>query len=109
MGGRAAHRWMWAALAAPLTAGMTLGLVGAAGAQSSGPVYKDPRRPVAARVEDLLSRMTLAEKVGQMQAIWENKGDIQNPDGSFSEAKAEKAYPDGLGEITRPSDLRGVN
>ena len=48
--------------------------------------------------------MTLAEKVGQMQAIWENKGDIQNPDGSFAEAKAERAYPDSLGEITRPSD-----
>jgi beta-glucosidase len=104
MGGPSARTWTWAALAAPLA----LSLAGAAGAQEQGPLYKDPRQPAAARVEDLLSRMTLAEKVGQMQAIWENKGDIQNPDGSFSEAKAEKAYPDGLGEITRPSDLRGV-
>ncbi len=28
--------------------------------------YKDARRPISERVEDLLSRMTLAEKVGQM-------------------------------------------
>ena len=104
MAARSARRWMWAALAAPLS----LSLVGAAGAQGSGPLYKDPRQPVSARVEDLLARMTLAEKVGQMQAIWENKGDIQTPDGAFSEAKAEAAYPDGLGEITRPSDLRGI-
>jgi beta-glucosidase len=30
------------------------------------PAYLDPRLPVQARVRDLLSRMTLAEKVGQM-------------------------------------------
>lgn len=29
-------------------------------------VYKDPKQPVAARVEDLLARMTVEEKVGQM-------------------------------------------
>lgn len=31
--------------------------------------YKDPRQPVAVRVEDLLSRMTLEEKIGQMVQI----------------------------------------
>ena len=34
-------------------------------AQETGP-YRDPSLPVATRVADLLSRMTLAEKVGQM-------------------------------------------
>lgn len=33
---------------------------------SHGPVYRDPHRPVRARVADLLARMTLPEKVGQM-------------------------------------------
>lgn len=31
--------------------------------------YKDPKQPVAVRVKDLLSRMTLAEKIGQMTQI----------------------------------------
>ncbi|XP_042430133.1 beta-glucosidase BoGH3B-like [Zingiber officinale] len=31
--------------------------------------YKDPNRPVEARVKDLLNRMTLAEKIGQMTQI----------------------------------------
>src|SRR5437773_3718990 len=38
------------------------------GAQSpqSAPVYLDPSQPIARRVDDLLSRMTLQEKVGQL-------------------------------------------
>ena len=31
--------------------------------------YKDPKQPIAVRVKDLLSRMTLAEKIGQMTQI----------------------------------------
>ncbi|XP_047092495.1 beta-glucosidase BoGH3B-like isoform X1 [Lolium rigidum] len=31
--------------------------------------YKDPKQPVGARVNDLLGRMTLAEKIGQMTQI----------------------------------------
>jgi beta-glucosidase len=43
--------------------------------------YQNPRLPVAARVRDLLSRMTLAEKVGQMTqaeraAVDANRGQI---------------------------------
>lgn len=32
-------------------------------------VYRDPRAPVEARIKDVLSRMTLQEKVGQMTQI----------------------------------------
>src|SRR4051794_13902963 len=42
------------------------GAVLASGAGGAGMPYKDPRLPVRQRVEDLLSRMTLEEKVGQM-------------------------------------------
>lgn len=31
--------------------------------------YKDPKQPTAARVKDLLKRMTLEEKIGQMVQI----------------------------------------
>lgn len=32
-------------------------------------LYKDPNAPIEARVKDLLSRMTLQEKLGQMTQI----------------------------------------
>lgn len=31
--------------------------------------YKDPKQPVATRIKDLMSRMTLEEKIGQMVQI----------------------------------------
>jgi beta-glucosidase len=34
--------------------------------RAAGEIYKDPSQPVLARVADLLSRMTLDEKIGQM-------------------------------------------
>ncbi len=39
------------------------------------PLYLDPSRPIPVRVEDLLSRMTLEEKVGQMNmpCVYEDK------------------------------------
>ena len=44
-------------------------LVWRPGAATSGRLYMDPSRPTADRVEDLLSQMTLAEKVGQMDQV----------------------------------------
>ncbi len=72
------------------------------------PLYKDAAQPVERRVEDLLQRMTLEEKVAQMLSIWEHKDRIQSPAGEFSPDKASAAFPNGLGQIARPSDRRGV-
>lgn len=38
-------------------------------AQSEYVLYKDPKQPPSARVKDLLGRMTLEEKIGQMTQI----------------------------------------
>jgi beta-glucosidase len=54
-----------ALVAATLTAAMMRTTASA----SSRPAYLSPRLPVAARVNDLLGRMTLAEKIGQMVQI----------------------------------------
>jgi beta-glucosidase len=35
-------------------------------------LYRDPAQPLAARVDDLLARMTLAEKIGQMTQVEKN-------------------------------------
>jgi beta-glucosidase len=51
-----------AALAGPSDAGTRHG----GGPKTHGLPYQNPRLPVRARVADLLSRMTLAEKIGQM-------------------------------------------
>lgn len=75
---------------------------------SPAPLYRNPSAPIAQRVEDLLSRMTLEEKVAQMVAVWEHKDRIQTPDGTFSPERAGTAFPNGLGMISRPSDRRGV-
>ena len=81
----------------------------AAAKKGDTPVYKDPTASIDARVTDLLGRMTLAEKVVQMQCMWQKKGDIQNAKGDFDPVKAKAALPDGLGSIARPSDTLGVN
>ncbi|XP_074580869.1 uncharacterized protein LOC141837348 [Curcuma longa] len=41
--------------------------------------YKDPKQPLNVRIEDLLGRMTLAEKIGQMSQI-ERKIALTNPE-----------------------------
>lgn len=81
----------------------------AAARPAAGALYRDPSQPVAARVEDLLRRMTLEEKTAQMVGIWEKKGDIQTASGDFAADKASRVFPHGLGQISRPSDFRGVD
>ena len=66
--------------------------------------YKDPRQPVNVRVEDLLRRMTLEEKVAQLETVWESKAKLQTPDGYFSPELAAKNFPNGIGGFARPSD-----
>jgi beta-glucosidase len=59
-----------------VAAACVVGLAAASGLANAGPLaaaptatYLDAKAPIPARVEDLLHRMTLAEKVGQMDQI----------------------------------------
>jgi beta-glucosidase len=75
---------------------------------ASTPIYKDRSATVDARVEDLLGRMTLEEKVAQMCTVWEKKVEIFDQNLQFDRAKAAVQYPNGFGGFARPSDLRGA-
>jgi beta-glucosidase len=90
-------------VALTVTASLLAGLATAAAA-AGRPLYKNPNAPVAARVNDLLSRMTLAEKLAQISCIWQRKGEVEDASGNFDAAKAARVFPDGIGQVARPSD-----
>ncbi|HEY8716815.1 MAG TPA: glycoside hydrolase family 3 N-terminal domain-containing protein [Candidatus Acidoferrum sp.] len=83
-----------------------------AAAQASAP-YLDATLPVEKRVADLLSRMTVEEKIAQMEGAWENRGFFKDPQdlfvdeqGNFLPERAKVLLKNGLGEISRPSENR---
>lgn len=75
---------------------------------TSPPVYRNASAPVSARVQDLLSRMTLQEKIAQITTVWAGKAAIQDDNLDFDPARARDAHPHGIGHIARPSDRRGA-
>jgi beta-glucosidase len=93
-----------------VAAAIAAGLIGAGArsAQLQPPLYKDARQPVDKRVDDLLARMTLDEKVAQLETVWEQKAKLQTANGTFSPELASKNFPNGIGGFARPSDYRGV-
>src|SRR5271166_6482091 len=88
-----------------------LSLMAAAQAQSASAPYKNPSLPVDERVKDLLGRMTLEEKVAQMQSTWQNHGQhlpadtyFVDANGKLDVAKAKVLLKNSLGQFSRPSD-----
>src|SRR5256885_12236382 len=72
------------------------------------PPYKDPTRSVDERVRDLLSRMTIEEKVAQMMCLWEqrpiDKSRVAKEmpyGGDFSPELAKQRMPYGIGQFAR--------
>lgn len=75
-------------------------------------LYQDASQPIAARVEDLLSRMTDEEKYAQMHALWlilSAEGDHRSRTdlsdsfiGSKGEGDLATRLKRGIGQITRP-------
>src|SRR5580698_3936840 len=82
-------------------------------AQQATLPYRDASLPVEQRVADLLSRMTLEEKVAQLQGAWENKSFFSDPKmlfvddkGNFLPENAATLLKNGIGEMSRPSEHR---
>ncbi len=101
--------WQWLAL----LIGLSCATLPIASAQDA-PKYRDPQAPVQRRVADLLSRMTLEEKVAQLVGTWQNKNfardeslRIIDDKGAFIPEHAAQLLKNGLGQMSRPSENRG--
>lgn len=71
------------------------------------PPYRDARRPIAERVQDLLSRMTLDEKVNQLTTVWDAKGRLLDGARRVDADRLAQAFPLGVGQLARPADSKG--
>jgi len=82
-------------------------------AQDNRPDYKNPSLSVERRVADLLSRMTLEEKVAQLVCLWGSRPqvgpqtDFSTDRGDFDPAKAAEVMKYGIGQIARQRERKG--
>ncbi len=90
-------------------AGLAQGQTSAETASAETPAYMDAELSVKERVDDLLSRMTLEEKIAQITTVWTAKTELFDEQGRFDPEKAKNLYPDGIGHFARPNDLQGAS
>jgi len=76
--------------------------------------YRDSNAPVEQRIADLLSRMTLEEKVAQLTSTMEILGfdsgvskSFVDKQGKFLPERAAEIFGHGIGQISRPGGMRG--
>jgi len=87
---------------------------GQAGIDQDTQLWRDPSRPTAERVTDLLGRMTLEEKAAQLTSVWLGRqaqdGDVAPMQGDLgaSEEPFSDRIRDGLGQLTRVFGTRPV-
>jgi beta-glucosidase len=75
---------------------------------ASEPLYKNPDQPIDKRVDDLLKRMTLEEKVAQLQSVWQQRQDLETDKGVFNPEKAKEILGNGIGHLVRPSENKEI-
>lgn len=73
-------------------------------ALAAEPVYKNPEKPIDARVKDLLKRMTLEEKVAQLQTVWIARQKLETENGEFIPEQAPEVLGLGIGQVARPAE-----
>lgn len=77
---------------------------GTARAEEESPIYRDASQPIDKRVRDLLQRMTLEEKVAQLQTILEGRKKLESEEGTFVPDQAEAVLRLGIGQVARPTE-----
>ncbi|MGJ8454533.1 glycoside hydrolase family 3 N-terminal domain-containing protein [Pseudothermotoga sp. U03pept] len=63
-------------------------------------LYKNSKVSAEIRAKDLLSKMTLDEKISQLGSVWGYE--LLDEEGRFLEKKANELLKHGMGQITRP-------
>lgn len=79
-----------------------------AGTMAAEPLYKNPDKPIDARVKDLLKRMTLEEKVAQLQTVWAARQKLETDSGEFTAEHAKEILGMGIGQVARPSENKAT-
>ncbi|HYN84505.1 MAG TPA: glycoside hydrolase family 3 N-terminal domain-containing protein [Pyrinomonadaceae bacterium] len=80
--------------------------------QQAAPDYRHARRPVERRVADLVSRMTLEEKVAQLVCLWGERPqvapqtDFSVDRGDLSPERARAVMRHGVGQIARQRERK---
>ena len=70
--------------------------------------YMNPDMGIEERVLDLLSQMTVEEKVAQMMGIWNERAETlldENGDFDLEKAKISFKHGNGIGQIGRPNEV----
>jgi beta-glucosidase len=78
------------------------------------PAYKNPKLSIEQRIADLLPRMTLEEKLAQIESAWGNRAFVRETQpflvdekGAFLPERAQITLKNGLGQVSRPSENPG--
>jgi beta-glucosidase len=71
------------------------------------PLYLAPEAPIADRVANLLSRLTLDEKIAQIITLWDGKGALLDGERRLLPERLSAAFPHGIGQVARPADSKG--
>ena len=70
-------------------------------------IYTDSSLSAENRAKALLKLMTVEEKIAQTMCIWESEADlVLDENGKPSAEKIAKNFPNGIGQIGRPSSLK---
>jgi len=77
---------------------------------TADPPYRDPTLPLESRLDDLVGRMTLQEKLAQLGCVWSTALVRPGPTGApgFSDDAAAELMPHGTGQVTRIAASTGL-